>query len=364
MSSLRVKLALLAASTLLAFAALEGLVRVRQYLKYGSTSPTVHEFAVDPGSGLRIPTPGSSRAGIAINSLGFRGPEIPAVKPEGTIRVAFLGASTTYCAEVSSNVHTWPDLVTNALRAKFPGHAFDYLNAAVPGYTTAESLQRLEHDVAPLHPDIIVIYHATNDLSGDTRGLAKEQGLASSPGEQTSWLGEHSVLWFLLEKNWTVYERQSAARGGGARLSFDARDLSRSFEERMSTLVARAQETAPVVALVTFSHRIRHDQTPEERIAASNTSLYYMPYMSVDGLLAGFDEYNRVIRNVAGERGTILIDGEDSIPGDAAHFADSVHFTDAGAQAMADRVVEGLVSAAVLQRLVIRQPSRLSRMAQ
>jgi len=46
---------------------------------------------------------------------------------------------------------------------------------------------------------------------------------------------------------------------------------------------------------------------------------------------------------VAREQGCILVEGEDGIPGDPAHFADSVHFTDEGCRLQAQRVLEVLL---------------------
>jgi lysophospholipase L1-like esterase len=338
------RLLLLLSSVVVSLVVLESVVRIRQFLKYGSASPTVHDFVVDDATGLRTPRPGSSVGGIHINSLGFRGPEITVPKPEGTVRIAFLGAWTTYCAEIPNNELVWPHLVVAELQQQFPQSRFDYVNAAVPGYSTAESLRNLELRVAPLEPDVVVIYHATNDLSGDTRALARNAGLVVGRLDETSWLGEYSALWFLLEKNWTVWRRQNAARRGEGRLQFSAEELSRGFESRLEELVVEAAGTAPVVAIATFSHRIRHEQSDEEKILASSTSLYYMPYMSVEGLLRGFDEYNRVIRTVAERTGSILIGGENRIPGDGEHFVDSVHFTVEGSRKMSERVTTALSS--------------------
>jgi lysophospholipase L1-like esterase len=335
-------------------AALEGAVRVRQWLKYGSAAPTVHEFEADPSTGLRIPKPGTTRGGISINSMGFRGPEIAVPKPSGTIRLAFLGASTTYCAEVTGNDVVWPHLVVESLGARFTQVAFDYVNGSVPGYTTTESLKNLESRIAKLDADIVVIYHATNDLSGDTRRLAEASGLSRERPDESSKLAEWSTLWFLIEKNWTVRQRQAVARAGDDRLEFDPSELSAPFRQRLAALVDRAKEIAPVVAVATFSHRIRHDQSSEEKLAASNTSLYYMPYMSVEGLLKGFDEYNRVIREIGREKGVILVESAESIPGDGIHFVDSVHFTDEGSRRMARSIAETLASAAAFTELVSR----------
>jgi len=142
-------------------------------------SPTGAEFevALDPASGLPIPKPGQHTGRIRINRQGFRSPEIPRVKPPGTVRLAFLGGSTTFCAEVSSNEATWPALVSRWLRERHPEVMFDYVNAGVPGYGLGYIRKTLKYRVSPLRPDIIILYEATNDLAGDTRGIATQRGL-------------------------------------------------------------------------------------------------------------------------------------------------------------------------------------------
>ena len=168
-------------------------IRMRQWIKYGTTEIFAGgHFEIDPHSGLRIPVPGATTGSITINSLGFRSPEIEIPKPSSTVRLAFLGASTTFSSEVSGNEKTWPHLVWQQLQVLYPNVSIDYVNAAVPGYTTSSSLRKLEHRVRPLQPDVIVIYHATNDLASNSRKLAYAQGKYREP--KTSWMAEKSLL--------------------------------------------------------------------------------------------------------------------------------------------------------------------------
>ena len=55
--------------------------------------------------------------------------------------------------------------------------------------------------------------------------------------------------------------------------------------------------------------------------------------------------YSDAIRRVATDTGAVLIDDEAKIPGDATHFVDSIHFTDRGSEAMAERIFDALVAA-------------------
>jgi lysophospholipase L1-like esterase len=335
----------------LALLVVEGATRVRQYLKYGSARAQLFERVWDRRTGLWFPQPNFDNGRIKIDSRGFRNPEIQMPKPPGRIRLAFLGASTTFCTEVTNNEATWPSLVAKELQAKHPGVTFDYVNASVPGFDVELSRKNLETRVAWLQPDLILYYEATNDLSKDARRLAAEQGLDAGPSDDVSPLGRISTAWYLLEKNFLIGSRLGAARNG-RKLVFDPDSLAIGFRGRLAEFLRAAQQVAPLTAVATFSHKARHDQPPDVQLKDSTTSLYYCPYMSVRGFLVGFDGYNRAIRAAAHETGVILIEGEDSIPGDDIHFADSVHFLDPGARLMADRVVRTLETSPEFNRLI------------
>jgi len=325
-------------------------VRVRQWVKYGTLSATFYQLEMHAASGLEIPAPGSSVGTVRVNSLGFRGPEIELPKPPGRIRVAFLGGSTTFCAETSGLEATWPYLVAQGLTEAFPDASIDQVNGAAGGYSTRQSALNLEHRVAPLDPDVVVVYHGTNDLTQDSREVAARLGLFDPEVLEQDVLGRYSLAWYLVLKNVRAWQRKQPS--DAERLEVDPATYSGAFHERLRALVEQAQETADLVVLVTFSHRVRAGMEPEELREACATSLLYMPYMTAEGVLAGFDEYNRVVRRVAQETGALLVDGEDSIPGNAAHFADSVHLTNAGCRLQAKRVLEALTVSEAFRALV------------
>jgi lysophospholipase L1-like esterase len=191
----------------------EGATRLRQWIKYGSFGQLSAVYTTDPKTNLRVPKANAETGTIQINFLGFRGPELKNPKPAGSLRIAFLGASTTFCAEVSSNELAWPHLVAQSLQAAYPDIPIEYVNGAVPGYTVTSSLRNLQERIAPLVPDVIVIYHATNDLSVETRDMATKQGIIDDGEvEKTSWLADYSLLWYLVEKNLRLKKLQNEAR--------------------------------------------------------------------------------------------------------------------------------------------------------
>lgn len=320
-------------------------VRVRHWLKHGEMRGVEDTFMLDPETGLRTPIPNSRIGRIEINALGFRGPEIAMPKPPGTLRIAFLGGSTTYCAEVSGLEQSWPHLVWQAAQARWPEARIDYVNAGVPGYTIGSLRRSLKKRVKPLQPDVIVIYEGTNDLSSNSFELARAAGLVDTRTEESlSWPSQYSLLWYLVEKNLMVWRRQVESQESAGKLEVDPAVLAAPFRTELEALVRESQAVAPMVVLVTFSQRLRPGQSETERRAAAITSSYYMPYMTSERTLAGFEAYNAVIREVAATYGALLVEGEETIPSDAAHFTDSVHFTDLGSQAQAARVSQALLA--------------------
>lgn len=338
--------------TALLFAAAEASVRIRQWLKHGAVSAFDSLYVVDAASGLRVPRANTKLGAVSINSRGFRGPEIDLPKPSKRVRIAFVGASTTYCAEVSSDAAVWTQGVVDSLQRAFPQASFDFINAGVPGYSVKSSLQHFQHYVQPLQADAVMIYHGTNDMSGELRALAAGKGLWNRDADVQSWLARHSLLVDLVQKNWRVRAAGQQIDAGAQRLAFKPDDIGQSFDAELQALIAAAARSGLHVSIATFSARLRRDQGPPERKAAAVSALVYMPFMSLDGLLDAYQRYNDVIRRVAADSHALLIDGENDIPGDGTHFVDSVHFSDAGSAAMARRVAQALARDPAFQALV------------
>jgi lysophospholipase L1-like esterase len=329
----------------------EGVVRARQYIKYG-TFVSVATYHEDAASGLRIPVPNFKTATISINSQGFRGPEIEMPKSDGVFRLAFVGASTTYCAEVSSNEMVWAHLVSEGLAERYPARKIDYINGGVSGYSTATSLINLEKRILPLSPDVVVIYHATNDLSAESRKLARQANIERTNLEQEeSWLGRYSLLWHLVEKNLLLMEAQTQT--AAQMLPDDIQMQGTEFRENLERLVQIAREGGvKQIVLVTFSIHPREEMSSKQLESAMVSAKYYMPYFSGRALMQGFRDYNQIIREVAYKTGAVLIERESYIPGDAEHFVDSVHFTDLGSLKQADRILDKLVSNQDFQKML------------
>jgi hypothetical protein len=103
----------------------------------------------------------------SVNRYGFIAtPELRVSKPPNTIRIAFLGESSTAGTGRSNfaDENTWPWQVADMLQKGFPEKHIEFINAALGGYTSFESYGRLWSRIRFFSPDIIVVYHDWNEM--------------------------------------------------------------------------------------------------------------------------------------------------------------------------------------------------------
>ena len=126
-------------------------------------------------------------AGVEINSLGLRGPEIRDPKPPGRWRVVCLGDSCTFGA-----AHPYPQILQSMLDERAPG-AFEIVNAGVIGYTSLHGLEWFERDLARLRPDVVTLYFGWNDMWREKDSAVRGWFKSRIAGEHRPWF--RSYLW-------------------------------------------------------------------------------------------------------------------------------------------------------------------------
>lgn len=157
------RLASATAAALLAFAICEVALR---YLQVGPRSIVVEgvRLSDDPILIYEL-SPGAwvAEDAGAISSAGLRDREYAKVAGADTFRIAVIGDSVAYGIGVrngqpmSEVLETW--LPTIAGRAP----RIEVLNFGVPGYNSTQIARRLERDVAPFAPDVILYLYCVND---------------------------------------------------------------------------------------------------------------------------------------------------------------------------------------------------------
>jgi lysophospholipase L1-like esterase len=343
-------------------ALLEAAVRIRAKLRYGGTSPLAGDaiYTRDKTLDLRVLTPGFSLSGskvnLSINSLGFRGDEFSRQKPPDTVRIACVGASTTFCIEATSNETTWPARLQSLLQAQQPDVNIEVINAGVGGYLMDESLKNVQYRVLPLQPDLVIFYEGHNDLVIDTRKLAIQRGIlleqSGRPSKLRSFLTQKSLLYYLIDKNLTLLMNdQSSVKG---KLTEIPAELPDRYVEKLGVMHDMLSKDGVQLVTSRFLIRFRRDQSREVQLTNADVAFIYAPWMTIDSFLDSFDLYNGAIEQFAKSRQIPFVADHDGVPGDSVHYTDHVHFSDAGCEAMAQRFARFFKEQKLLEPIVAK----------
>jgi hypothetical protein len=134
-----------------------------------------HLFVYDPFDGehrppYRFMPDSTSPIGLVTNDYGFRGPPVPFARARRTIRIAFIGASTT----VGSHhfPYSYPEFIGNWLNLWAASRKldlkFEVLNAGRESITSSDNVVVMRDEVLPLRPDLVVYYEGANQFDLQT----------------------------------------------------------------------------------------------------------------------------------------------------------------------------------------------------
>jgi len=102
--------------------------------------------------------------GLPTNRFGWRGPDIPLDKPPQTVRLAFVGASTTvglhglpfsYPEYIAHWLNLWAERAGLTVR-------FDGINAGREGIKSADIAAVIRQELLPAEPDLVLYYEGAN----------------------------------------------------------------------------------------------------------------------------------------------------------------------------------------------------------
>ena len=103
-------------------------------------------------------------SGLQTNSFGWRGPDIALNKRPGSIRIVFVGASTTVGPH--HEPYSYPELIQFLLtrwgRARHPDIVFEAINAGREGVNSNSMQAIVRTEVLPVDPDLVVYYEGSN----------------------------------------------------------------------------------------------------------------------------------------------------------------------------------------------------------
>lgn len=345
---------------------------LRVYSRLSSYVPKVDLYDAPHYLLGRALVPGAayeSRAGsIHVNSQGFRGQEFAAAKPAGTYRIAAVGGSTTfgYYPATSSDQAAYPAVLERLLNAAKPDPGvarYEVINAGVPGYSLRSSLQNFASRLLFFQPDMLIVYHATNDLAryGNEAGLTSPLLNQFVPQGVVSGLLDQVMGWSYLfqELRFTLGTRLlgglQAAPAGAARSEwrYDPRyEMVFRRDLRHLVLLAKANGVVPVLATQAIAFTAKTDfanlSEAERRMLFDRPAHFYATIPGPERA-AVFQRYNQAIREVAEEQGAILADVAAVMPKTPEYHYDYCHLTDKGTALQAEVVHQAILAAAKMR---------------
>jgi lysophospholipase L1-like esterase len=277
------------------------------------------------------------------NSLGFLNgtignTEIEVPKPDGLYRIACLGASTTgnyIVAEGKS--YSYPLELESILKGAL-GESIEVNNFGQGGYNSADILVRFILQIIDTKPDMVVIYHAYNDIRAYlTPGFLSDYSHSRRNLGESYWKFFYTAkipsfplkfVNFLIDK-WT------------------SRRIRNSLIEQISIgTIDPNQDTS--MGLATYRRNLKHiiDICRNNNIdVVLSTYCHYLhneiinePLHQLHSLIVR--EENEIIRNLAKEHQLMLVDNAVLVPMEERYFVDSIHFTPEGMHMIAANIAE------------------------
>ena len=322
-------------------------------------------FVYDPPDGEPRPTfrflpEATTPLGLVTNAFGWRGRKVPFERQADTVRIVFVGASTTvephnYPFSGAEHVDHWLNrwALERGLKIRF-----EVLNAARESVNSTDNAAIVRQEVAPLRPDLVFYYEGGNQLNLATMVKPLPTGSPQPDGRLARWLrsmAPYSALARRAEalaggREWPKPDVQLAWPQGLDEFDPDIgrTDLPVNLNIIMRDLDAIRGELAAVGAELAIGsfHWLAKDGLELDAVRhkpiLQNLNVGYFPFRYRDlERMTAFE--NRVFAKYAAAHGLPFVDVAGYMPFDPDLFADATHNTRAGVRLRAWIVFQQLL---------------------
>lgn len=288
------------------------------------------------------------------NSIGFRGPDPPAHFDDALTIVA-VGGSTTECLYLTDG-KDWPLALGARLDAVFSGVWLN--NAGLDGHSTYGHVLLLRQVITRQRPKVALFLVGANDL-GRTELRAQDRALV---GEEAGWpvrLARHSALMATLlnlKRGWEAERlklpyreidlRQTPSFVPGPK---HRRDLVETARAHLPAYAARLEEMVhlcrgagiePVFLTQPALYGPGTDDATGVNLARVEVDRERL--INGGGAWELLETYNDATRGVGAREGVMVVDLARRLPKSSRLFYDFLHFTNAGADAVAGITFDAL----------------------
>ncbi len=297
----------------------------------------------------------------SMNSLGLRGPEVSAKRPEGVLRVVAVGASEMF-GQSESPDKEFPRQLEDSLRVRLdrvPGQPFrgvEVLNAAFFGMSLPTVIQDLHRRLIRFEPQVILLYPTTAQYLSSAVPRAAEPVAGGAPPPDPRWALHPRAFGRLREqlkrlapsalRDWLwrrEYAAATAKHPPGWRFDTVPADRIEAFEQDVRTFIGTARSAGAEPVLATHANRYTGNTSADSSLLAA----WQRFYPRADGrVILKFDSAGALaIARAAGDSSVAVADVRASLSGCLGCFADYAHFTDEGAARAAGRTADAILEA-------------------
>lgn len=319
--------------------------------------------------------PAADNPGLGVNRWGLRGRDVEREKPAGTYRILALGGSTVFSAPLPLE-ETWPEVLAARLRERYPGVPIEVLNGAAEWHTTEHSLIKLMTWFRDFDPDLVIVYHAINDLS---RSFVPDLfGTGTYRSDYGHYHGAVARLARPRELTWPLVRirlgywfsdllchrvRIAGPDGNGLHgltTAFfpkaDPVDVTdwpslSAFERNLHEIAGFAKRQGYVLILASQPSLYRADLTErEQEVLWTPISHQWDGHCaSLASMIDGMRRFNATARHVAEEEGVGFVDLDAVVPKTTEYMYDDVHYTAKGCARIAAAFDEHIAGAGLLR---------------
>ena len=305
-------------------------------------------------------------ARLVTNEFGFRGHAISLAKPPRTVRIAFVGASTTvgfhgFAFSYPEYVEFWLNRYATANHLDV---RFESINAGREGLNSEDIAAIVQDEVLPLDPDLVVYYEGSNQF----RSVEMVREPVPAKPSSTDQPMEHKIPEALRKRLAIANLLDRALPGFGAfaeppKPAYEV-NWPRDVDERkpdvnsphlpmrlprivrdLDAIRASLEPAGAQLVLCSFEWlaqdgMLLYPKRHEYIYKQLNDSLWPLRYADVRRFA---DFQNRLFRSYATSRGVPFLNVAGALPQDPNLFVDAIHMTEPGDRLKAWIVFQKLV---------------------
>jgi hypothetical protein len=343
------------------FTTIELCARIDDVLRYGAPFTGKYDASIlreTDREGIRHNVPGAAFEKWKINNNGFRGKDIAIEKPNGIKRIICMGTSETFGLYEEEN-YEWPAQLAKLLEED--GH-FEVINASVVGMGLEHYRAYIERYVLKFRPDFMILVinpyfyfgSAYREGQNPNRAVGLNQELGQ-PIKNKNYDFQFRVITKIknsikrilpgqILRNYQIYNMEKEVQISRNKLKISTlvddvdEKILLEFWRNTEKIVDFIESNGIKVLLCSYPALINE----------SNKNLYpeiffdgmrFNPELSLKGMICVLGRFNSAIQALSESRNIYFVDNYKKLPQAIENFGDNVHYTNLGAEIIAQNFV-------------------------